>query len=764
MWKIGRSQLRIEDPRLLRGEASYASDRRHSGGLEMVILRSSVASARLVGLDVAAAEAMPGVVAILTGAQQAADGIGAVRPRLLHPGPDGGEMRIPDVFPLATDLLHYVGHPVAVVLAESRAMAEDAAEAIVVDHEDRASVVDPLAALEPDAPRVWPQYPDNRCFHVERGDGATVEAAMAGAAHVTRARLRISRVTAVALEPRAAMATYTAETGYRLEIGTQTPHRVASDLAPVLGEPPGRIRVVSRETGGSFGMKNSGYVEYALAAWAARRTGRPVNWTATRLESFLADAHAREEWVDAALALDADGRFLALDVRMVAGLGACMGPATTHPSVANVAGLAGVYLTPAIRVTVEGVFTNCQQVAPYRGAGRPEATFVIERMIDLAAAETGRDRIALRRQNMIPAAQMPYRTPLGWIYDSGDFPAVMDRALAAADAEGFPARRAASEARGRLRGLGIANPIEIAGGPTARPHAEYVALRVAVQGNARLVVGSCDTGQGHATAFRQIVADRLGIDPAAIELVSGDTAEVPTGTGTFGSRSLAAVSTSLIAVMAQIVEALRPVAAGLLGATPKALRFEAAAFHAPGGGSVSFLEAQAAAVEASEAAANTGAEGATFPNGCHLCEVEVDPETGAVQVVRYTVVDDVGTVVNPLLVKAQITGGVAQGLGQALSEEMIHDPEGGQVLTATLMDYAVPRAADLPGVDVLSHPVPTRANPLGVKGAGEAGTVGALAAGINAVADALASRGVRRFDMPATPSRVWQALHEARGG
>lgn len=760
MWKIGDAQPRIEDPKLVRGEGAFTDDRRAANGLFMYVLRSSTASARLDSIDTEVAKAMPGVVEILTGADLVADGLGPIRPRISHPGPGGGDMRVPEIFALATDLVQYVGHPIAIVIAETQYQAEDAAEAIELELTERPAITDVLKAIAEDAPKVWPDLPDNRCYSVEKGDGAAVKAAIGAAAHVSRARLKISRVTAVALEPRAAVASWSEGAGYTLEVGTQSPHRIRDDLAKVMNEPSDRIRVVAKETGGSFGMKNFAYTEYSLALWAARRTGRPVQWLATRTESFLGDSHAREQWVDATLALDSEGRFTALDVTIYAALGACMGPSTTHPQVANLGGLAGVYRTPAIRAAVEGIFVNSQMVAPYRGAGRPEATYVIERMIDIAAAETGRDRAELRRINLIGADEMPFKTGLIFTYDSGDFTGVLDSALTAADWAGFPARRAEAAARGQLRGIGIANPIEIAGGPATNPHPEYIKLRVAPQGNATLVAGSCDSGQGHATAFRQLLADRLGLEPEAVEFNFGDTGGLAKGTGTFGSRSLSAVGAALFDGIDQLTEQMRPAAAQAMGNGTDSgdISFADGRFVTSKGDSVSFLEALAAAPGPIEIESHAGARGSTFPNGCHICEVEIDPETGQVDVVNYTVVDDVGTVINPLLVKGQIAGGVAQGLGQALMEEIRYDPESGQILSATFMDYAIPRAADLPGIDVTSFPVPTLMNPLGAKGAGEAGTVGALAAGISAVADALSPRGVTHLDMPATPSAIWRAL------
>lgn len=758
MWKIGQAQVRVEDDAHLRGVAEFTLDRIESGAAHMVVVRSPTAAGTMTHVDATEARAMPGVLDVLTALEQDADGVGAFKVRLQHPGPDGRNMAVPDLHPLATHLVQYVGHPIAVVIARTKEEAEDAAEAIEMDFDDRDAVTDPLAAKAPDAPRVWPEMPDNVCFHVEKGDREAVDIGLAKATHVTRARLRISRVTAAALEPRSVIAHHDPATGYRLDVGTQTPHRIAKDLGPVLGVDPGDIRVVSRDTGGSFGMKNAAYPEYALALWAAKRTGRSVVWSASRTESFLSDAHGRDQYADAAIALDGDGRILALEVEITAGIGACLGPATTHPPVANVAGLAGVYITPAIHVTVDGMFTNCQQVAPYRGAGRPEATYIIERMLDLAALETGIDRVDLRRKNLIPREAIPYETPLGWVYDSGDFEGILDATLEAADWTGFAARRAVSEATGLLRGIGISNPIEIAGGPVRKPHPEYAALSIAAQGNARLTLGSCNSGQGHPTAFRQLVSDRLGLDPSAIEFVNGDTGLVPEGTGTFGSRSLTAAGTALWQVMSDAIEILRPTAAKMLSYAPEVLEFEDARYLSPDGQSVSFLEVAAQSGETVECTSNSSALGATFPNGCHICEVEIDPETGQVTLDRYTVVDDVGTEINPLLVKGQVTGGVAQGVGQALMENIAYDPDSGQILSASFMDYAMPRAGDLPGPNVLSHPVPTLNNPLGAKGVGEAGTVGSLAATINSVCDALSTRGISHLDMPASPGRVWQAL------
>ena len=760
-----RHWRRIEDPALLTGAGCYASDAAaEPGELVMGVVRSVVAAGSLRALEVAAARAMPGVVAVLTGEDWGADGLGGFVSRVVHPGPEGGPMRRPPFPPLAVGAVHHVGQPLAIVLAETEAAA-DAAEAVEADIAERAAVTDAEAALAPGAPRVWPELPDNLCFRVTRGDAAAVAGAMAGARRVVRQRLRLSRVTAATLEPRSLRARHDAGSGrFTLVTGTQAPHRVADDLAAVLGVPATALRVVSPACGGSFGLKNYGYPEQALALWAAQRLGRPVRWTASRTEAFLADGHAREQWAEAALALDAQGRLTALEVTVRAALGACLGPSTVHSSVANLGGLAGVYRLPAISVTVEGVFTNTQPVSPYRGAGRPEATYVIERMIDLAAQEIGLDRAELRRRNMIGPGELPWPTPLGLTYDSGDFPAVLARALAAADWAGFEARRAEAAGRNRLRGIGLANPIEIAGGPAGAPMPEFARVELAPDGRVALHLGSSDSGQGHASSFRALVAARLGLPAEGIALIAGDTGLVPRGTGTFGSRTLAAAGTALWNGLDTVIAGLRDTAAGMLEVAPGDVAFAEGRYAVVGTDRsvtlAAVLREHGAPVTAEHFDA---AAGATYPNGCHVCEVEIDPETGALGLMRYVVVDDVGRVVNPAIVKGQIMGGVVQGIGQALAEEIRHDPATGQLLSASFMDYAMPRAGDLPGLRVISHPVPTGQNPLGVKGAGEAGTVGALPAVISAVCDALRPCGVRHIDMPATPARIWSALRAAAG-
>jgi aerobic carbon-monoxide dehydrogenase large subunit len=488
-----------------------------------------------------------------------------------------------------------------------------------------------------------------------------------------------------------------------------------------------------------------------------------LRWTADRLESFQSDAHARDMWVDAALALDGDGKFTGLDVHVHANLGAYLGPATVHPPVANIGGIAGVYRTPKIYAKVDGVFTNTQQTAPYRGAGRPEATYIVERMIDLAAYETGIDRAELRRRNLVPKEEMPYSSGFIFTYDSGDFPGVLDKALEMADWAGFEARRAKSSAKGRLRGIGISNPIEIAGGPAAKPNPEFARMEISPEGKVRIHVGSMDSGQGHGTVFRQIIADRLGLSTEDMEIVTGDTHQVPQGMGTFGSRTLAAAGGAIWTAADKIIEKLKDQAAERLEADKADIVFDTGEYRIAGTDrSVSFTEVISGEATSLSAETFSSVEGATFPNGCHICEVEVDPETGRVELVSYCVVDDVGRMVNPLLVEGQITGGIAQGLGQALMENAVYDPNSGQLLAATFMDYAMPRAHDMTAVEFTGFPVPTSQNPLGVKGAGEAGTVGALSAVISAVSDALRPFGIKHIDMPATPARVWRCLQRLR--
>jgi len=674
---------------------------------------------------------------------------------------------------LATDAVRFVGDAVAIVVAETPAQAQDAAERIDVTYEPRPAVTSAAAALEPGAPAVWPDLaPDNLCFVFPLGDKAATDAAFAEADHVASLDFRITRVSANPMETRSAIALHAPiEQRYTLHAGMQAPHRMRAEIAEKsLRIPQHRLRVNSPDMGGAFGMKGSPYPEYILALWAARRAGRPVRWVAGRGESFLSDYHARDNHSRVELALSRDGIFLALRIRTTANLGAYLGFNTPHSSTNNLGGLAGTYRTPAIHAEVLGAFTNTQPTAPYRGAGRPEAIYALERIIDVAAHEMGIDRVAIRRRNLVTPAQMPFKTGLVFTYDTGEFERGMDLALDAADWNGFPARRAHAATRGKYRGIAVVNAIEIAAGPFRNPSEEAAEIRFDPGGGALILVGTHNHGQGHETAFRQIAHSMLGLDPADIRVVCGDTDQITHGRGTFGSRSVIAVGTAMTRVTERIVARGRVIAAHLLEAAEADIAFADGTFRIAGTDrSVRIEEVARASYEVSRmpkgselglgAHSVVAADEASFPNGCHVCEVEVDPETGAVAVVAYTVSDDVGTVINPLLVEGQVHGGVAQGLGQALLERIEYDASG-QMLTGSFMDYAMPRADDLPAMNVLSNPVPTPSNSLGAKGAGEAGAVGALAVVMNAVIDALRPLGVT-IDMPATPERVWAAIQAA---
>jgi carbon-monoxide dehydrogenase large subunit len=772
---LGAPVRRVEDLRLLRGRGRYTDDHRLADCAHMVLVRSPHAAARIRGIDAAAARAIPGVLAVLTGEDLAA--LGPLETSVARQLPGGRPMPRPPYRILPTDAARFVGDPIAAVIAETRAAAKDGAEAVVVDWDPLPAVTDATAALAPGAPAVWPDHaPDNLCFLFSLGDAAAVEAGFAKAAHVARLPFRISRVSANPLEPRGAIGVWSEGEGrWTLISGVQIPHKIRSELAArTLRVPDNQLRLISPDMGGAFGMKGSPTQEHALVLWAARLLDRPVRWVADRTESFLSDFHARDNDSVVELALDAGGTFLALRIRTVANLGAYLAFNTPHSPTNNLGGLAGVYRTPAIAAEVRGAFTNTQPTAPYRGAGRPEATYAIERVIDLAADEMGIDRVDLRRRNLIPREAMPFRTGLVFTYDSGDFAKGMDLALAAADWAGFEARRSEAEARGMLRGIGIANAIEIAAGPFRAPNEEGAGIRFEPDGGATLLLGSHNHGQGHETAFRQLASSLLGLSFDRVRVVAGDTDLVPHGRGTFGSRSLVVAGTAMTRAAERIIAKGRRIAAHLLEAAEADIAFEGGSFRVAGTDRELRIEAVAAAAytpgklpkgEEMGLAADVvlTPDEATFPNGCHVAEVEIDPETGVVTLARYVVSDDVGTVINPLLLKGQIHGGVAQGVGQVLGEAILYD-DAGQMVTASFMDYRMPRASDLPMMTVESNPVPTAANPLGAKGAGEAGTVGALPVIINAIVDALRPLGVRHIDMPATPERVWRAIRGARGG
>jgi aerobic carbon-monoxide dehydrogenase large subunit len=769
VYGIGAPLRRVEDGRFLRGAGRFVDDLAPADAAWLHVLRSPHAAASIRGIDATAARGMPGVLAVLTAADLDVPGmLRCVTPRQRR---DGRPLIQPPWRVLPVDAVRHVGDALAAVIAETPAQAQDAAERIVVDYAPLPAVTDVAKAAS--GPAVWPEHaPDNECFHFRLGDAAAVAAGFARAAHVTRLQTRITRLSANPMEPRNCFASYDpAAERYTLTVGTQLPHVMRNELAEfALGIPSNRLRLISPDVGGGFGMKESPFPEHVLCLVAARRLGRTVRWSATRSESFLSDSHARDVVSAAELALTADGEFLAMRVTTAANLGAYLAWQGPVSSTNNVGGLAGVYRTPAICTEVTGYFTHTQPTAPYRGAGRPEAIYLLERLIDLAAGEMGIDRVALRRRNLIAPEQMPFRTGLDYTYDCGAFGQNMDLALAAADWAGFEARRAASRARGRLRGIGLANAIEIAGGPHRRPLEEGAEIRFDSGGSATLLVGSHNHGQGHETVFRQIAASQLGLPPERVQIRFGDTDVVAHGRGTIGSRSMMAAGGALVGAAQKVIARGREIAAHLLEAAVDDIEFAEGVFRVAGTDRAIGIEALARASyvpgalpDGAElglgAALVTRPQDGTFPNGCHVAEVEIDPETGATELLRYVVVDDVGTVINPLLLKGQIHGGVVQGFGQVFGESILY--RDGQPLTASFMDYAMPRADELCDFTVKSNPVPTASNPLGVKGAGEAGTVGALVVLINAVVDALRPLGVTHIEMPATPARVWQAIRTA---
>jgi carbon-monoxide dehydrogenase large subunit len=769
---IGQAVTRFEDRRLLQGGGRYLDDVNLPGQLAAVLVRSIHAHARIRGIDLEAARKAPGVVAVFTGADLARDGLGTMQMTLKRKRPDGSPMFAPPHRGLAQDRVRYVGDPVALVVADTRGRAEDAADLVDVDYEPLPSVTSTAAAIG--GPPVWDECRDNVSNLYEVGDRAAVDAALAAAPRVIRRRYVISRVHAQYMEARGALGVWDpAEERYTLHADVQYPHRVRNALASsIFKVPEHQIRVVAGDVGGGFGTKGWQYPEHRLVLWAARKLGRPVKWTCDRREAIPADEHARDNVTEAELAVDAEGRFLGLRVRTLANVGAYVSSdRNLLATFSNVVTLVGVYTIPVAHVQVLSVLTNTNSTAPYRGAGRPEATYVIERLIDDAARELGLDRFELRRRNLVPASAMPYRTPLGVTYDCGDFPKSFEDALKLADVAGFAARREAARARGRLRGLGIANAIERAAGPQP----EFAEIRFAPSGAATVLMGSKNQGQGHETTFKQILHERLGLDPREVRYVDGDTDRVAWGMGSMGSRSTVIGGTALWTAADKVILKGKKIAAKLLEAAEGDIVFADARFSVAGTDrGVTLKEVARAAFQPAQLPPGlepglyeTGTFSPrqdTWPNGTHVCEVEIDPDTGAVTLERYGLVDDVGTVINPLTLKGQIHGGVAQGVGQALMEQVLYDPESGQLLTGTFMDYAMPRADTFCDIQIGSNPVPTALNPLGAKGAGEAGTVGALPVVINAVLDALAPLGVRDLDMPATSARVWEAIQAARAG
>lgn len=772
-FRVGESVRREEDPRLLKGAGRFVADIALLGQTFAFVLRSPHAHATIRTMDTSSAKAAPGVLLVLTGEDESVRRLGLQTPRTPRKRRDGSDAFVCSQPHLARERVRYIGEPVAWVVAESLHQAKDAAELIEVDYEPLPAVTGTADAVAPNAPPVWENCPDNQAYFHQHGNRAAVEAAFAQAAHVTRHRLVISRVAPSSMEPRGCFAEYDAsDDRYTIHCTVQAPHRIRALLASqVLRIPETKLRVISENMGGGFGMKGGCYPEYALCLAAARLLGRPVKWIGERSESLLTDEQGRDNVTDAELALDRDGRFLALRVRTLANCGAYYtSDRNSGPAVQNIGVLAGVYTTPAIHVEVTGVLTNTMLTGYYRGAGRPEAAYVIEAIVDKAARETGVDPAELRRRNTIPADAMPFKTGLVYTYDSGNFLKNMEDCLKAADYAGFPARRQASGARGKLRGIGVSNTIEASNSGMV----EAAEIRFDPSGTITLLTGTHDHGQGHGTTFKQILCEALGIEPNRIRFSCGDTDKVIIGSGTMGSRSVAMGGAAVHMAAQKIIAKARRIASHLLEAAEGDLTFDAGKFTVAGTDkSVGIVEVAKCAFTPARlprgfepglyetATFNDGGR-PTFPNGCHVCEVEIDEATGVVELARYTVVDDVGRAVNPLLVKGQIHGGIVQGAGQALMEDFVTERESGQVLTGSFADYCMPRADDFCGFEVHGNEFPTAINPVGAKGAGESGTVGALPAVMSAVNDALAQAGCDYLQMPATPDRVWHALQATR--
>jgi carbon-monoxide dehydrogenase large subunit len=761
---IGQGVSRFEDPRLIQGGGRYTDDIKLPGMAHGVVLRSPYAHARLKSIDTTAAKAAPGVLCVLTSADIKAAGF----PDLPVPGGlkrrDGSPQYKPRYPILAETHTRWVGDYVAFVVAETTAQAMDAAELIVVDFEPLLAVTSTAEASKRGAPRVWEDCPDNISFVELLGDKAATDAAFARADHVVKNRMVINRVTAVAMEPRGAVGDYNAADGrYTLYTALQRPHPVRADLAKLLGVPESKVHIITGDTGGSFGMKSPIFNEMPLVLLASKLTGRPVKWISTRSEAFLSDAQGRDNVTEAELALDKNGIFLGLRVKTIAAIGAYL-QANMPAFVGNAGTLAGCYRTPAIHVDITAVFTNTNPVRPYRGNGRPEAAYVIERMVNVAAAELKIDPAELRRRNYIPASAMPFKTGLTFTYDSGEFEKNMDMALELADAKGIKARKAESHKRGRLRGFGLSNTIERAA-PVGTEGAE---VRFDRTGAVTIFSGSNSQGQGHETVLKQLVCDRLGLDPKDVQYVQGDTDLVFYGEGTGGSRTSTMAGSAFHLATEKIVGKAHAIAAHLLKVSADELNFSEGVFSSKATNrtlsikeiakeSFDFVKLPKDMEAGLSANAVYHAPVANYPNGCHICELEIERDTGKVEIVRYTVVDDVGTVLNPMLLHGQIHGGIAQGVGQVLMEDIHFDAEG-QLVTASFMDYAMPHAHDFCDMEVESNPVPTKTNPIGTKGAGEAGCVGALPAVANALVDALSEFGVKHVEMPATAERIWRIM------
>jgi len=775
--RIGEPVRRREDRRLVTGNGRFSDDVNLPGQVYAVIVRSPHAHARLLSIDTGKAQASPRVLAVLTGRELLADGLKPFphKPFTSHPADiilvnkDGAPLYSAPQYALAVDKVRYVGEAVAVVVAETVAAAKDGAELVEVGYEALPAVTNTIEAARPDAPRLWDDARSNVCVDAEVGrDPAGTEAAFARAAHVVKFETWIQRVTGVPMEPRAGVCEYDPRTQrYTLHAGSGGAPRLRDDLAIMLDVPAKNVRVLMHDVGGNFGTRGFIYPEFALLGWAARRVGRPVKWTCTRQEAFLSDYQGRDLAVEAELALDAEGNFLALRGSNIGNAGAHT--ANFSPLRKGVEIMSSIYRMPAAWFRARAVLSNTMMTRPYRSAGRPEVMYVMERLIDLAARECGFDRVELRRRNLLTEAELPYTNPWGMIYDSGAYHAVMEQALQLGGWSGFATRRAEARARGKCRGIGVANYVDTASG-APRERGE---VTVHPDGGVDVVIGIISNGQGHETSFAQLLNEWLGVPIDNVRIIAGDTDIVKIGGGTHGGRGLRMASIVIWNSVKQIIEKGTRLAALMLDCEPSEIKFSDGRFVLDGTDrSVSLLEVAGAGMRLKDlpnelrgplaAFSDETVNIAAFPYGCHVCEVEIDPELGTVEIVGYVAVDDVGRAVNPLIVDGQIHGGIAQGVGQALYEQCFYEPGTGQLLSGSFMDYAMPRADCFPFFTTVISEVPSPTHPLGMRPAGEGGTTPALGVVINAVVDALSEYGVRHVEMPATPERIWRAIREAR--
>ena len=767
---VGQPVPRTEDPRFLKGQGQYVDDITLPGQVHGYVLRSPHAHADIVAIDTEAASRAPGVLLVMTNADIAAEGIAGV-PHFIPPMAFGAPPpKYSPIHPvLARSRVRHVGDPVAFVAAETLDQAKDAAERIVVDYRILPAITSTADATSPDAPEVWDEADKNTWFTLERGDAAATDAAFAKAAHVTRLPLVNNRLICNAIEPRATIASYLAATDHwTVWTESQAPHGQRSHYAKVFGKPESSFRVISPDVGGGFGMKNNVYPEDVMVIIAASRLERPVRWTADRSESLVSDAHARDAVSDAELALDADGKFLAMRVKTNHALGAYLGEAAVVPVGLGSTMYVGSYDLATCHILVNAVFSNTTQVSPYRGAGQPEASYVIERLVDAAAVEMGIDPLELRRRNYIKPSAMPYQTAAGSIYDSGEFDRVTDMTAELADVAGFAARRAETEAEGKLRGLGITFFIEV-----GAPSNDRMQLYFDPAGGVTVAAGTHSHGQGHQTIYAQMVSDWLGVPFESVRLVQGDSDAVAFGRGTYGSRSATIGGSALKDAADQVIAKATKMAAHLMEAAEADIEFADGTFTVAGTDkSIGIVQiAQTSFMPMGwpaefgiglEATGTFSPTNGNFPNGCHVCEVEIERDTGRVELVRYSAVDDSGVIINPLLFEGQLHGGLVQGIGQALCESAVYDPDSGQLLSGSFMDYCMPRADDLPWFTLDDIEIPCTSNPLGVKGVGEAGTVPAVPAVIHAILDALRPLGVENIQLPATSLAVWQAIRDAK--